>query len=423
MTDILDGATRTMENLYRAWTIVRSNVLASGREEFKTQVREISENPLPLLRRIQDQLRRRTFQFLPQHGFLKARRGKKPRPIVVSPIENRIVQRALLNILQSDHPRLAAYLGEIPTILRTPTSVGGVPERGVPEAMTLIRSAIGQKATHYLRSDIREFFTTVRPASVVQLVREQTMDDRFVTLLGAAMTVELQNPEEVKEFLDLFPTNDVGVPQGSSLSAFAGNVVLNQFDQQFNAQNIVTIRYIDDFVILGPSGRHVRAAFRSAQKLLKCLGMTAYGPDENSAKATTGEIQEGFEFLGCIIKGSSIGPSRGARRALLDEIDKTFRKGLLAINSMLEAGTTRRAEDAYAQTLVQVDRKVRGWGDAFAFADNRLPFREVDTSINTRLAEFVARAHRAIGTDNTDRKRRAMGIALLTDTPVRRSSS
>lgn len=408
-----------MDNLYRAWTTVRANVLASGSDEFKAEVQSISESPLPYLRRIQARLQRRKFQFAAQKGVLKKRRGKSPRPIVVSPIENRIVQRALLNVLQSLNPRLVTGLGEIPSILRTPTSVGGVPERGVPEAVALIRDAISKGATHYLRSDIQGFFQKIPRTAVVELVRAQTSDEAFAALFGAAMEVELANPDEVRDFLHLFPTDDIGVPQGSSLSAFAGNVVLAAFDQAMNGRGIVTIRYIDDFVILGPSGRSVRSAFKAAQALLKELGMTAYGPDEDSSKSSEGEVQEGFEFLGCAIKGTSVGPSRAARRSLLDIVTKTFRDGLSNINAMIESKAARRAEEAFAQTLSGVDRKVRGWSDAFSFADNRISFRDIDRKIDDMMSEFVARAYRAMKPIDSDGKRRAMGVALLQDSPFR----
>ena len=117
-----------MANLYKAFVTVRSNVNASGRKEFKADVKQISENPITHLRRIQTQLQKKCFNFGKQHGVLKIKATGKTRPIVVSPISNRIVQRAILNILQSEDTQVASRLGKIGEVLRTPTSVGGVPE-------------------------------------------------------------------------------------------------------------------------------------------------------------------------------------------------------------------------------------------------------------------------------------------------------
>ena len=276
----VEFAVRRIDNLYRAWAAVRSNVNASGHDRFKAEVKKISENPIPHLRRIHASLHSRRFIFAEQHGVLKTKSTGKKRPIVVAPINNRIVQRAILNVLQSEDSRIVPHLGDIPRALRTSTSVGGIPKRGVAYGIEIINEAIKSGAIYYLRSDIRDFFTKVPKASITGFVREQTKDEEFTILFEQAIATELDNADEVKDYLYLFPLEDIGVPQGSSLSAFAGNVVLQNFDAQLNGRNITTVRYIDDFVILGPSEQAVKKAFSSATSVLDGLGMTAYSPKE-----------------------------------------------------------------------------------------------------------------------------------------------
>ena len=292
----LEDAVRRMDNLYRAFAIVRSNVNASGRNNFKAEVKRISENPIPYLRKIQTHLQKRRFTFLEQHGVPKTKPSGKVRPIVVSPVINRIVQRAILNTLQSEDARTVNLLGEIGQTLRTPTSVGGVPKRGVSFGINLVNEEIKAGATHYLRSDIRDFFTKVPKSRIVKFVRNQTGDEKFADLLDQALATELNNKNEIKEWLHLFPLDDIGVPQGSSLSAFAGNVVLRDFDRAMNERNIRTVRYIDDFVILGRSASAVRAAFCSGKSILSDLGMTAYSPEDNTGKARLGSFPMGLIF-------------------------------------------------------------------------------------------------------------------------------
>jgi hypothetical protein len=52
--------------------------------------------------------------------------------------------------------------------------------------------------------------------------------------------------EERKHF-KLFPDEDVGVAQGSALSALAANIALRSFDERMN--EIVCVRYIHDFIM------------------------------------------------------------------------------------------------------------------------------------------------------------------------------
>ena len=57
-----------------------------------------------------------------------------------------------------------------------------------------------------------------------------------MSLLEHAIATELENADEVKEWIHLFPQEDIGVPQGSSLSAVAGNIVLRDFDKTLNGR-------------------------------------------------------------------------------------------------------------------------------------------------------------------------------------------
>ena len=413
----MEIAVRRIDNLYRAWAAVRSNVNASGHDRFKAEVKQISENPIPHLRRIQDHLHSRRFVFDEQHGVVKSKSTGKKRPIVVAPINNRIVQRAILNVLQSEDDRIIPHLGDIGKALRTRTSVGGIPKRGVAHGIKLVNEAIKSGATHYFRSDICDFFTKVPKCSITNFVKEQTKDEEFTTLFEKAMATELDNADEIKDYLYLFPLEDIGVPQGSSLSAFAGNIVLQSFDAQLNGRNITTIRYIDDFVILGPSERAVKKAFSSAVSVLRGLGMTAYSPDENSEKSRFGSIADGFDFLGCSVRTNGVAPSKKSRLNLLDDVRHTLSTGGQAVDTYASAGEERRAGEAFAQTMCRVDRKIRGWGDAFFFSNDRLPFEQMDKAIDRLLLEFKGRANQAIIKASQDGKRRALGVALLKDTP------
>ena len=92
----LELEVRRMENLYRAFTVVRSNINASGRAEFRAKIQEVSKNPVPYLKRIQGDLQKRKFVFEPQQGVPQVKASGKTRPLVVSPVRNRIVQRAIL---------------------------------------------------------------------------------------------------------------------------------------------------------------------------------------------------------------------------------------------------------------------------------------------------------------------------------------
>ena len=72
-----------------------------------------------------------------------------------SPIQTRVVQRAILEVLQSA-PALEPYY-------KNPTSFGGIKGKGlgVPGAVKTVNEAVEAGAKYYIRSDIDSFFTKI----------------------------------------------------------------------------------------------------------------------------------------------------------------------------------------------------------------------------------------------------------------------
>lgn len=71
----------------------------------------------------------------------------------------------------------------------------------------------------------------------------------------------------------------------------------------------------------------------------------------------------------------------------------------------------------YAQTLVRIDKKIRGWGDAYRFITNRVAFSQLDAVIDRMLADFRHWYYRYYSEANPRTARRLSGVALLSDTP------
>jgi hypothetical protein len=53
---------------------------------------------------------------------------------------------------------------------------------------------------------------------------------------------------------------------------------LRDFDRAMNGRGVTCVRYIDDFLLLGPNQRAIEKAFGQAQKLLMEFGLRAYEP-------------------------------------------------------------------------------------------------------------------------------------------------
>ncbi len=302
-------------------------------------------------------------------------------------------------------------------MLDAPTSFAGTTGRGVPEAIALAVKAIRDGACAYALSDVKDFFPRVPRRQVVDMLRANINDAEFIDLFAAALETEIQNRDDLLQWLDLFPLAEVGVAQGSLLSVLVGNLSLHRFDVELNKGGLTTVRYLDDFVILGPDLGAVTTGFRLAQEQLAALGMTCYVPGDGSQKSFKGLTARGFDFLGCRVHPDGVSPGRAAKRRLVTDVALTIRDAKSRMQASATGNSPRGAEPMYAQALVQIDKKIRGWGDAYRFVTNRVAFAQLDAVLDRMLAEFHRWYCRCHAEADFRTARRLSGVALLCDTP------
>ncbi len=406
----------TGRSLETAWRHVEKRAADSEDDRIREALAKFRTNPTRELAAIGKALRAGSFVFLPQRGYAKSRKGKTSRPIVVAPLVNRIVQRAILNVCQEQSPSVRRALGGLPDVIDSPTSVGGLPGRGVPEAVDQILSAIENGAKWYVRSDLVNFFTRIPKPEIEAFLTKNVFDTKFVDLFMQALKTELANAKELRADLELFPTGKIGVPQGSALSALCANIVLVDFDRNLNGRGITTIRYLDDFVILGPTKQAVEKAWKEGQMILKSVGLEAHDPSAASGKASKGQVSDGFDFLSFTIRGKTAAPCSSAKAKLLRDIDQVIRDTKREINDA--TGLPRRRETRLVQSLALIDKKVCGWGDAFRSSTQRLAFVHMDAEVADRVEKLLLWFGRHTKGCSKAERMRKMGIALLADTPV-----
>ena len=189
---------RSQQNIFSAWRHVKRSALSSARKEIRGAASEFEHSHQRHLHRIIAQLREGRFIFDPVIGVLKDAKkreaeGKMPRPIAIATLKNRIVQRAILQVLQprtitrfngeqaAYTTRLDARLGRINEVNRSRYGVGGLiyPYGGVQSAISTIRAAIDGGANYFYQSDIKAFFTKIPTVAVVEFVTCGNQRRRF----------------------------------------------------------------------------------------------------------------------------------------------------------------------------------------------------------------------------------------------------
>jgi RNA-directed DNA polymerase len=414
----LYDSARSRGRLWESWSQVYAKAVRSKSADTSREARHFAENQRTNIERIAKRLHARSFQFAPQKGVLVQKKNKtSKRPVVVAPIESRIVQRAILDTLQSI-PAIHAQLTE-------GYNFGGVPGEGwgVPGAVLKVLQAV-QSKPYFIRTDIKSFFMRIPRDAAVERILTNVSDATLNDLLRNAVATEIADAQSYGADLQLFPIADEGVAQGSSLSPLLCNLLLTDFDRSMNGRGVVTVRYIDDFLILAKDQRSGAAAFQSARRILGDLGLDCYDPArlEDQDKAEHGDVAAGMTFLGCEITADRLRPSRDNWRGLLTSLRKMFNESARLIK---DAEMALRKHETYAETVVRAGKTVQGWANTFSFCTDERLVASIDLGITTEFAKYHEQVARTVRGMTPIDRRRAMGIFAVAnriDSPERQKA-
>lgn len=404
MNSDLHKYVRKHGSLTRAWQSVRANSRCSSSPYVKEEAEGFAGDEQRRIKSISARLQHQTYRFAPARGVAITSRGKpgKVRPIVISKIEDRIVQRCLLDAL--------TQCGDLRDRAFQPHSFGGIPKTsdaalgGVPAAIEQLLTFIGEGATHVIVADIEGFFTKISKTTALKLVRSCTDDARFLRLLESAIHVDLENARSLWRHKDYFPYGDRGIAQGNCLSPFLGNLILSDFDKALNAGDCRCIRYIDDIIIAAPSGRAASARLRQAEKALAALGMR-FSPIKTSRTPVL--VTEIFEYLGIEFHRKLLRPSRKSRVSIVTRTREVAAQSLLQIRKC-EKPEFFDQKYCVPKTLQRIAGMAKGWAHHYSFCNDRRTVDSVDELINAVFLQYIEKA-----TKLASAKRQKMAAAVL----------
>ena len=177
LLDSLYFELRRSANLFAAWRHVKRSALTSSNSKIRGHASEFEHQHQKHIRKIQAELKACSFEFDDVEGILKDKevrkqKGKAPRPITIGSIRNRVVQRALLQVLQPRsvidpanpntkyQPKSDPRIGRLNDVNRSRFGVGGLiaPYGGVRPATKLVMDAMSDGAAYYFQSDIKGGF-------------------------------------------------------------------------------------------------------------------------------------------------------------------------------------------------------------------------------------------------------------------------
>ena len=199
--------------------------------------RDIDKN----LKSLVDRLKRKSFKPLPARRVYIPKENKELRPLGISTIENKIVERGIARILE------AIYEADFYEF-----SYGFRVGKNAHQALKTIGDTINHRqVNHIIEADIKSFFDNVDHDILIEFLKIRIKDSSLLYLIKRFLKAGYMDN-------NLIVKSDKGTPQGSILSPILANIYLHYvLDKWFEevVQNHIKgycklVRYADDFIIM-----------------------------------------------------------------------------------------------------------------------------------------------------------------------------
>ena len=197
---------------------------------------DLRENLEDLLRRV----RSGAYRASPSRRVYIPKPDGRQRPLGIATLEDKILQRAVVEVLNSVYEE--DFLG---------FSYGFRPGRGPHDALDALAVGISEKKVNWiLDADVSDFFSRLDHSWMERFLEHRLADKRVLRLIRKWMTagvIEDGNWSETAE----------GSPQGASVSPLLANVYLHYvFDlwadwwrRRYAHGDVIIVRFADDFVV------------------------------------------------------------------------------------------------------------------------------------------------------------------------------
>jgi len=228
------------------------------------------------LKKLSDELLSRTYRGRPLRRVNIPKSDGGVRPLGIACVRDRVVQSACLVLLdQVFDPTFSHF------------SFGYRYRRSAHHAIALTRSLIKTGGSWAVIADIKKCFDNLDHDVLINQIATKIRDQAILDLIEQWLTVE------VLDFSEFIP-NDVGVPQGESLSPFLANVYLDPLDKHFERMGVRFVRYADDITIItGSEDEAVKGLKMMSDFLNNPLHLQLM-----PAKTNYVAVKDGFGFLG-----------------------------------------------------------------------------------------------------------------------------
>jgi len=282
--------------------------------------------------------------------------GKKTRPIGIPAFEDKVLQRAVAMVLEAVYEQW--FLD---------CSYGFRPGRSAHQAVQAIwKQAMDLGNCWVLEADIEDFFGSVDPAQLREILGQRVQDGVLLRLIGKWLKAGVMEEGRVYR-------PETGVPQGGVISPILSNIYLHEVLDQWFANQVkprlkgraYLTRFADDFVLVFEKEED---AHRVQEVLPKRFGkyglrlhpdktrLVRFAPPPSSPPSPATGTQRGrsFDLLGFTLYW---GRSRKGRWVVMQKTARDrFRRSLRRVSLWCQD----HRHDAMKEQQVALSRKLQG---------------------------------------------------------------
>jgi len=315
---------------------------------------------------LHDRIHRGAYRARPSRRTWIPKPDGRQRPLGIASLEDKIVQQAVLWVLQSIYEQ--DFLG---------FSYGFRPGRSQHDALDALSVAItGKRVNWILDANIEGFFDTIDHEWLVKFLEHRIGDRRILSLIRKWLRAGVSEEGQ-------WSKTTVGAPQGSVISPLLSNVYLHYvFDLWIEwwrknrcRGDVVVVRYADDFVIGFENHSEATACLEELHARFAKFGLKLhegktrlieFGRYATERRERSGEGRpETFDFLGFTHKCAQT-RKQGWFTIHRHSMAKRIRATLQAIKERLR----KRMHRPIGETARWLRRVVRGWLNYHAVPSN-----------------------------------------------------